>query len=134
MSGGLSAALDSLPAHDLLILTGSATSLSKRQEAPFPSPSPDPEDPQDPQDPQEPQEPQDPQPSGPINTTLPTTGPLLQRAQFFTAPIITGLLVTFLIFMPILYLGINALVSIQVPPRMLEIGKGMTVGKERKDQ
>jgi hypothetical protein len=68
------------------------------------------------------------------NHTLITGGPLLDRVQILTTPIITGLLVTFGLFIPIAVLGISALVGIQVPPRMLEIGKGLVVGRERKEQ
>ena len=106
-----------LPSPQLLILTGSS-SLSKRQEAPLPA--------------QTSSLPHS-RPTG-INTTLPTNGPLLDRVQLLTTPIITGVLVTFGLFIPILYLGIYALVGIQVPPRMLEIGKSMSVGRDRKDQ
>lgn len=72
--------------------------------------------------------------SGKHNSTIPTGGPLLDRVQILTTPIITGVLITFLIFLPIIGFGIWALAGIQVPPRMMEIGKGMVVGKEKKDQ
>lgn len=61
-------------------------------------------------------------------------GPLLERVQLLTTPIITGLLVTFLLLLPILYVGISALAGIQVPPRMMEIAKSTNVSKDRKDQ
>ncbi|KAK4685939.1 hypothetical protein P7C73_g4196, partial [Tremellales sp. Uapishka_1] len=116
---------------DIIILTGTP-SLLKRQdeETPFP------EDP-------------DPSPSstlgatatststatsGPNNHTLPDpSAPLLQRVQLLTTPIITSLLITFFVFVPIIAMGISALAGIQVPPRMLEISKS-NVGKEKKDQ
>ncbi|ORY33424.1 hypothetical protein BCR39DRAFT_519954 [Naematelia encephala] len=63
-----------------------------------------------------------------------TKGPLLDRVQILTTPIIVALLISFLIFIPIVGLGVSALAGIQVPPRMMEIGKGLTVGKDRKDQ
>ncbi len=43
-----------------------------------------------------------------------TRGPLLEHAQIFTTPIITALLVTFGIFIPVLGLGVSALAGIQV--------------------
>ena len=110
-----------IPSPDLIILTGSSTfpSLTKRQEPPAPSntssiPSQT--------------------PGSPINTTAPTGGPLLDRVQLLTTPIITALLITFGLFFPIIGFGVSALVGIQVPPRMMEISKSMTVGKERKEQ
>ncbi|AAW45377.1 hypothetical protein CNI02640 [Cryptococcus deneoformans JEC21] len=68
------------------------------------------------------------------NATVPADGPLFDRVQILTTPIITALLVTFGIFIPLAAFGVSALASIQVPPRMMEIGKGLVVGKERKDQ
>ena len=59
--------------------------------------------------------------------------PLLQRVQLLTTPIITALLVSFFILLPILYVGITALSGIQVPPRLLEISK-TSVSKDKKDQ
>lgn len=67
------------------------------------------------------------------NTTTPV-GPLLDRVQLLTTPIITALLITFGLFVPIIGFGVSALVGIQVPPRMMEISKGMAVGRDRKDQ
>jgi hypothetical protein len=58
----------------------------------------------------------------------------LDRVQLLTTPIITALLISLLIFVPVVMFGVSALAGIQVPPRMLEIGKGMTVGKDKKDQ
>jgi hypothetical protein len=72
--------------------------------------------------------------TGPQNKTLLTDGPLLERAQFLTTPIITAVLISFLIFIPIVMFGINALVGISVPPRMMEISKGMAINKDKKDQ
>lgn len=71
--------------------------------------------------------------SGRHNSTIPTGGPLLDRVQILTTPIITGVLISFLIFLPIIGFGIWALASIQVPPRMMEISKGMVVSKDKKD-
>ncbi|OCF38954.1 hypothetical protein I317_07248 [Kwoniella heveanensis CBS 569] len=68
------------------------------------------------------------------NSTIPTGGPLLERVQLLTTPIITSLLITFGLFIPIATFGVMMLTSIQVPPRMMEISKGLVVGKERKDQ
>ncbi|WRT70228.1 uncharacterized protein IL334_007223 [Kwoniella shivajii] len=69
------------------------------------------------------------------NSTIPPSdAPLLQRVQLLTTPIITALLITFGLFIPIAVFGISMLTSIQVPPRMMEIGKGLVVGKEKKDQ
>ncbi|WVF73082.1 hypothetical protein IAT40_007901 [Kwoniella sp. CBS 6097] len=68
------------------------------------------------------------------NSTIPTDGPLLERVQLLTTPIITSLLITFGLFIPIATFGVMMLTSIQVPPRMMEISKGLVVGKERKDQ
>jgi len=69
-----------------------------------------------------------------LNTTAPTGGPLLDRVQLLTTPIITALLITFGLFVPIIGFGVSALAGIQVPPRMMEISKGMVVGKDRKEQ
>ncbi|WVR00270.1 hypothetical protein IAU59_007413 [Kwoniella sp. CBS 9459] len=68
------------------------------------------------------------------NSTIPTGGPLLERVQLLTTPIITSLLITFGLFIPIATFGVMMLTSIQVPPRMMEISKSLVVGKERKDQ
>jgi hypothetical protein len=113
----------SLPDADLIILTGSSSSPSiiKRQQPPLPSgtsiaPL------------------QTTSAGSPLNTTAPTGGPLLDRVQLLTTPIITALLISFLLFVPIIGFGVSALVGIQVPPRMMEISKSMTVGKDRKDQ
>jgi len=100
----------------ILIVTGSHASAAKREELPLQSSS------------------QLVKPSNPVNDNTTVQGPLLDRVQILTTPLITGLLVVFLLLLPILYVGISALVGIQVPPRMLEIGKSMQVGKDRKDQ
>ncbi|KAI9634103.1 uncharacterized protein MKK02DRAFT_38774 [Dioszegia hungarica] len=68
------------------------------------------------------------------STTVSKDAPLLDRVQLLTTPIITALLISLLIFVPVVMFGVSALAGIQVPPRMLEIGKGMTVGKDKKDQ
>ena len=120
----ISALIDGLPTPYVFILTGSqkaTTPPSKRQEAPFPSESKPADEPS--------------QTSRPGDNGNSTAGlPLLGRVQILTTPIITSLLVVFLLLLPILYVGISALAGIQVPPRMLEIGKATTVGKDRKDQ
>lgn len=118
----------SLPSHSLLLITGSRSS-SKRQkrqeERPFPTyPSTTSSVIARPTS------------SSPSkhNSTIPTDGPLFDRVQILTTPIITALLISFGIFIPLAAFGVSALASIQVPPRMMEIGKGLVVGKERKDQ
>ncbi|RXK36546.1 hypothetical protein M231_06205 [Tremella mesenterica] len=130
----------SLPTYDLFILSGTrtlsdlpdftkqdATRLReelKRQEQPFPSDSPSsPEDPDD-----------EPSSTPTRNSTIPTGGPLLDRVQIITTPIILGLLISLGVLLPILVVGISALAGIQVPPRMLEIGKSLSVSQERKEQ
>lgn len=120
--------LSSLPSHSLLLITGSRSS-SKRQkrqeERPFPTyPSTTSSVIARPTS------------SSPSkhNSTIPTDGPLFDRVQILTTPIITALLISFGIFIPLAAFGVSALASIQVPPRMMEIGKGLVVGKERKDQ
>ncbi|KAK1921992.1 hypothetical protein DB88DRAFT_512431 [Papiliotrema laurentii] len=117
----LTTVLDSVPSPYILIVTGShPDAKQERQEGATPS--------------SEPSEPLRPSSSAPADDDTTVDGPLLERVQLLTTPIITGLLVTFLLFLPILYVGISALAGIQVPPRMLEIGKATHVGKDRKDQ
>ncbi|CAK9783001.1 hypothetical protein CC85DRAFT_286534 [Cutaneotrichosporon oleaginosum] len=53
---------------------------------------------------------------------------------YLTTPLITALLVTFGIFIPIVVMSVSALASVQVPPRLLEISKALAVDKTRKDQ
>lgn len=55
-------------------------------------------------------------------------------AIYFTAPLITGLLIFFGILFPICIAAIKMLHGVQVPPRMMEIGKVKAVTKDRKDQ
>ncbi|OXG47354.1 hypothetical protein C355_05014 [Cryptococcus neoformans Th84] len=117
--------IPSLASPSILLITGSRSSSKpeKRQERPFPTYTstsslttrPTPSSPKH-------------------NSTIPTDAPLFDRVQILTTPIITALLVTFGLFIPLAAFGISALASIQVPPRMMEIGKGLVVGKERKDQ
>lgn len=57
-----------------------------------------------------------------------------QHNTYLTTPIITALLISFGIFIPIVVMSVSALASVQVPPRMLEIGKALSVDKSRKDQ
>lgn len=55
-------------------------------------------------------------------------------AIYFTAPLLTGLLISFGILVPILVVSIKMLANVQVPPRMMEISKIRAVNKDRKDQ
>lgn len=55
-------------------------------------------------------------------------------AIYFTAPLLTGLLISFGVLLPILVASIKMLHGVQVPPRMMEIGKVKAVTKDRKDQ
>lgn len=67
----------------------------------------------------------------------PTNGtnvPALDVFQIFTTPLISALLISFGLLLPIALFGIYALAGIQVPPRMMEIGKNLSVDKSRKDQ
>lgn len=70
------------------------------------------------------------------NRTSPVdpNAPLLDRVQLFTTPLLTALLISFLIFIPVIMLGIKSLADIQVPPRMMEISRGAQVSKEKKEQ
>lgn len=63
-----------------------------------------------------------------------TDGSKSKYNTYLTTPIITALLISFGIFIPIVVMSISALASVQVPPRMLEIGKALSVDKARKDQ
>jgi len=65
------------------------------------------------------------------NTTLPTGG-ILKRFQLLTPGLITALLVTFFILVPVTMLGLNALASIQNPLRM-DTSKTFNA-QERKNQ
>lgn len=60
--------------------------------------------------------------------------PAKKHSAYFTEPIISGLIVSFFVFLPILFIGLYSLSSIQVPPRMMEINKTQGVNKQRKDQ
>lgn len=128
--------LNTLPPYDVLILHGSRAasassrplSFDKRQtapddddERPFPSrPSP--------------HEPGAGSGRNRTNGTVPTDAPLLDRVQILTTPVITALLISFGIFVPLIMFGVNALAGIQVPPRMLEIGKTIAVSRDKKEQ
>lgn len=57
-----------------------------------------------------------------------------KRNTYLTTPLITALLISFGVLIPIVVISISALASVQVPPRMLEIGKALSVDKSRKDQ
>jgi len=64
------------------------------------------------------------------NSTL-ATGGILKRFQLLTPTIIIAILVIFLLYIPLLFLAINALASIQIP----RIGGGAkTVSSDRKNQ
>lgn len=65
------------------------------------------------------------------NTTLPTGG-ILKRFQLLTPGLITALLVTFFVLVPVTMLGLNALASIQNPSRM-DTSKTFNA-QERKNQ
>ena len=71
--------------------------------------------------------------AGPLaaNTTLPTGG-ILKRFQLLTPGLITALLVTFFILVPVTMLGLNALASIQNPLRV-DTSKTFNA-QERKNQ
>ncbi|KAF9458008.1 vacuolar ATP synthase subunit S1-domain-containing protein [Collybia nuda] len=69
--------------------------------------------------------------NAPVNTTLPEGG-ILKRYQLLTPGLITGLLVTIFILLPIVMLGFSALASIQSPLRV-EPPKGYSAS-ERKTQ
>ncbi|WOO82333.1 uncharacterized protein LOC62_04G005827 [Vanrija pseudolonga] len=62
------------------------------------------------------------------------TKPGRDETAYLTTPIIVGLLLSFGVLLPILLVGISQLAAIQVPPRMLEISKTLSVNKDRKDQ
>jgi len=65
------------------------------------------------------------------NTTLPTGG-ILKRFQLLTPGLITALLVTFFVLVPVTMLGLNALASIQNPLRV-DTSKTFNA-RERKNQ
>ncbi|GMK56367.1 hypothetical protein CspeluHIS016_0302070 [Cutaneotrichosporon spelunceum] len=60
--------------------------------------------------------------------------PKRKHNTYFTTPLITAILITFGVFIPIVFLSVKALASVQVPPRLLEISKALAVDKTRKDQ
>ncbi|KAK6909425.1 hypothetical protein L486_00927 [Kwoniella mangroviensis CBS 10435] len=130
----------SLPEPYILLLTGSSSSSSsssqeKRQERPFPTHITDSASATTTLSGPTSTSTSEPSSRPNRNSTIPSKdAPLLERVQLLTTPIITSLLITFGIFLPILGFGISMLTSIQVPPRMLEIGKSLSVGKDRKDQ
>lgn len=62
------------------------------------------------------------------------TRPPKEDYVYFTTPLLSALFVAFFIFFPILGLGLYALTSVQVPPRMMDINKNLGVNKSRKDQ
>ncbi|KAF8901744.1 hypothetical protein CPB84DRAFT_1777323 [Gymnopilus junonius] len=67
----------------------------------------------------------------PGNTTLPVGG-ILKRYQLLTPALITSLLVTFFVLLPVVFLGMNALASIQTPVRS-DLGKSFNA-QEKKNQ
>ncbi|KAA1465921.1 hypothetical protein DENSPDRAFT_862139 [Dentipellis sp. KUC8613] len=102
------------PKH-LVILSGSAPSLARRQSQ-FDSPDP----------------------SAPLldlqqpgNSTLPDGG-ILKRYQLLTPALITSLLIAFFLILPVVFLGVSALASIQSPLK-LEAPKGFNA-QEKKTQ
>lgn len=66
-------------------------------------------------------------PSSSNSTTAHDDLPLLAKYQFISTPVLMMTLVALLVLLPILGLGIAALASIQVPPRMDNV-KGIQVG------
>ncbi|KAL1412776.1 hypothetical protein Q8F55_000524 [Vanrija albida] len=62
------------------------------------------------------------------------TKPPRDEVTLLTTPVIVGLLLSFGVLLPILLVGVSQLAAIQVPPRMLEISKTLSVNKDRKDQ
>ncbi|PPQ68857.1 hypothetical protein CVT26_001691 [Gymnopilus dilepis] len=67
----------------------------------------------------------------PSNTSLPTGG-ILKKYQLLTPVLITSLLVTFFVLLPVVFLGLNALASIQTPVRS-DIGKSFNA-QDKKNQ
>lgn len=65
------------------------------------------------------------------NTTLPKGG-ILKRYQLLTPALITGLLVAFFLLVPVLYMALQALASIQNPIRS-DVGKTFNA-QEKKNQ
>ncbi|KAF8876249.1 hypothetical protein BD779DRAFT_1560949 [Infundibulicybe gibba] len=100
------AALAALFPHHLIIYTGAPLPFSKRQ-------APDLAPPARPVLDLSPGH----APSAAANSTLPAGG-ILKRYQLLTPGLITVFLITFLVLIPILMLGINALASIQSPVRV----------------
>ncbi|ODN73164.1 hypothetical protein L202_07729 [Cryptococcus amylolentus CBS 6039] len=120
-----------IPSSALIVLTGSPPTHTKRQEYPFPS-NPSSSSPYTYSESQT--APSIPTSTSRHSTIPPKTAPLLDRVQILTTPIITALLITFGIFIPLLAFAITQLVGIQVPPMMLNIIPREKMGKERKDQ
>ncbi|KAH8090557.1 hypothetical protein HD553DRAFT_8644 [Filobasidium floriforme] len=63
-----------------------------------------------------------------------TDAPVFEPERYFTEPIITGLLVSFLVFIPLVAMGIAALSSIQVPPYLMAVSKTAGVSQSKKEQ
>ncbi|KAJ9107544.1 hypothetical protein QFC21_001002 [Naganishia friedmannii] len=63
-----------------------------------------------------------------------TRGPLLEHATILSTPVITALLISFFILLPILAFGVYALAGIQVPPYLLSISKSAGPTQSKKDQ
>ena len=68
----------------------------------------------------------------PVDNTTLSTGGILKRFQLLTPALITALLVTFFILVPVTMLGLNALASIQNPLRV-DTSKTFNA-QERKNQ
>lgn len=69
--------------------------------------------------------------SAPSNTTLPAGG-ILKRFQILTPALITGLLVSFFLLVPVLFFALSTLASIQIPIRS-DVGKTFNA-LEKKNQ
>lgn len=65
----------------------------------------------------------------PVNTTLPEGG-ILKRYQLLTPGLISVLLISFFILVPIVMMGFSALASIQSPLRV-EAPKGYSAGDKK---
>ncbi|KAJ9112547.1 hypothetical protein QFC19_000563 [Naganishia cerealis] len=63
-----------------------------------------------------------------------TRGPLFEHATILSTPVITSLLISFGILLPILFFGVYTLASIQVPPYLLSISKSSAPTQSKKDQ
>jgi hypothetical protein len=106
------------PKH-LIILTGLPSYLSTRQ-APPPSSELDSSSPPS----------FDPALQRAPNSTVPEGGGILKRYQILTPALITTLLITFFVLVPIIILGVSALASIQ-SPLSSEVPKGFDAQEKK---